>query len=160
MAAARRPPQVRPIRPEPKASRVNQLAYLTTALSHPAWLVERWLDRYGFDATERWCQFNNESPDVTLRSLGRLTPLEVLAALAKVGVAGAPTRWVRDAIQVPPGSTGRLPAELMRELAIQDEASQIVAHAVGAEPDERVLDACAAPGGKTIVIASDMRRRG
>ena len=38
----------------------------------------------------------------------------------------------------------------MRELAIQDEASQIVAHAVGAEPDERVLDACAAPGGKTV----------
>jgi 16S rRNA (cytosine967-C5)-methyltransferase len=155
-----RPPQAVPIRPEPKASRVNQLAYLTTTLSHPAWLAERWLDRYGFEAAERWCQFNNESPDVTLRSLGRLTPLEVLAALAKVGVAGVPTRWVRDAIQVPPGSTGRLPAELMRELAIQDEASQIVAHALGATPDERVLDACAAPGGKTVVIASDMRRRG
>lgn len=155
-----RPPQAVPIRPERNASRVNQLAYLTTTLSHPAWLVERWLDRHGFEATERWCQFNNESPDVTLRSLGRLTPLEVLAALAKAGVAGAPTRWVRDAVQVPPGATGRLPAELTRELAIQDEASQIVAHAVGAESDERVLDACAAPGGKTAVIASDMRRRG
>ena len=155
-----RPPQAVPIRPELNASRVNQLAYLTTTLSHPAWLVERWLDRYGFEAAERWCQFNNESPDVTLRSLGRLTPLEVLAELAKAGVAGAPTRWVRDAVQVPPGATGRLPAELMRELAIQDEASQIVAHAVGAEPDERVLDACAAPGGKTVVLASDMRRRG
>ena len=58
------------------------------------------------------------------------------------------------------GATGRLPAELVRELAIQDEASQIVAHAVGAEPGERVLDVCAAPGGKTLVIASDMRRRG
>ena len=155
-----RPPHALPIRPEPTASRVNQLAYLTTTLSHPAWLVERWLDRFGFDAAERWCQFNNESPDVTLRSQGRLTPLEIVAALGRAGVAAAPTRWVRDAVQVPPGSVGRIPEELTREIAIQDEASQIVAHAVGADANERVLDACAAPGGKTVIIASDMQRRG
>ena len=155
-----RPHGALPIRPEPTGSRVNQLAYLTTTLSHPAWLVERWLDRHGFEAAERWCQFNNESPDVTLRSHGRLTPLELVAALGRAGVAAAPTRWVRDAVQVPPGSVSRIPPELTREIAIQDEASQIVAHAVGAESNERVLDACAAPGGKTVIMASDMQRRG
>ena len=38
------------------------LDYLSTTLSHPQWLAARWLDRYGFDAAERWCRFNNTAP--------------------------------------------------------------------------------------------------
>ena len=45
-----------------------QLAYLSVTLSHPRWLVERWLIRYGFEHVEAWCQFNNSPPAVTISS--------------------------------------------------------------------------------------------
>jgi len=154
-----RPPGALPRRPGPDASRQAQLAYLSVTLSHPAWLAERWLDRYGFDATERWCRFNNDPPAVTLRPQGRMTRDELMAALAGAGVAAAPARWVRDAVQLT-SPAGRLPLALSAEAAAQDEASQIVGHALGAAPNERVLDMCAAPGGKTAVIARDMTARG
>jgi 16S rRNA (cytosine967-C5)-methyltransferase len=61
---------------------------------------------------------------------------------------------------LPAGSLDRLSAVRRDLLAVQEEASQIVAHAVGARPRERVLDLCAAPGGKTAVMAADMGGEG
>jgi 16S rRNA (cytosine967-C5)-methyltransferase len=148
-----------PARPRPDGSRRDVLAYLTTTLSHPRWLVERWLDRYGFDATEQWCRFDNEPPVVTLRSNGRMTREEMISALAAAGVTAAPARWVSDAVQLS-SPAGRLPASLSDEIAAQDEASQLIAHALGATPGERILDVCAAPGGKTAVVTQDMSGRG
>ena len=50
--------------------RAQAVAYLAIAHSHPAWLVERWLDRFGFEAVERWVRYDNEPADVTLWPLG------------------------------------------------------------------------------------------
>jgi 16S rRNA (cytosine967-C5)-methyltransferase len=59
-----------------------------------------------------------------------------------------------------PGVLGRLPAALSAQVQVQDEGAQAVARAVSARPGERVLDVCAAPGGKTLVLAADMRAAG
>src|SRR6185436_11054168 len=56
-----------PGRPENPADREAALAYLGVTHSHPGWLVARWLDRYGFEATERWVRFDNETPSLTVR---------------------------------------------------------------------------------------------
>ena len=56
-----------PGRPADAGDRAAAIAYLGITHSHPDWLVSRWLDRYGFDATERWVQFNNATPALTLR---------------------------------------------------------------------------------------------
>ena len=53
--------------------RTRPLAYLGITLSHPDWLVTRWLDRYGFEATEGWCKFNNESAEVAVRPVPGLS---------------------------------------------------------------------------------------
>ena len=73
-----------PPRPEDAGDRAAALDYLGITHSHPEWLVARWLDRYGFDAAERWVQFNNDTPSLTLRA-NRLRVLreEVARALAE-----------------------------------------------------------------------------
>lgn len=149
-----------PRRPAEDAERAHQVDYLATALSHPAWLVARWIQRHGFDATERWCQFNNASPDITIRSAGRRSIADLVTALRDAGVEAAASRFVGDAATLPPGALGHVPPELAGELVVQDEASQLVAHAVAAAPGQRVLDVCASPGGKTLVLSADLEGRG
>lgn len=149
-----------PARPDTDAKPAARVAYLSTTLSHPAWLVERWMSRYGFEAAERWCEFNNSTPSVTVRSRGRLSAAELLMSLRAAEIDAAAATFVRDAIVLPPGTLGHVPAPLAEEFFVQDEASQLVAHAVGAAPGQRVLDVCAAPGGKTIVLAADLQKRG
>jgi len=150
-----------PARPDPGATRRQQLAYLSITLSHPRWLVARWLDRYGFDDTERWCHFNNAAPDLTVRS--RLPGAETVALverLASAGVDASRGLYTPEVARLAPGVLGSLDPELRRNLVVQDEGSIVVAHAAGAVPGERVLDLCAAPGGKSVVIWGDMNHRG
>jgi 16S rRNA (cytosine967-C5)-methyltransferase len=149
-----------PARPPADADAKARIAYLATTMSHPAWLVTRWLDRYGFEATERWCEFNNASPSMSVRSTGRLAVTDLIAALQAAGIDARPAPHVADAIRLPPGALGRIPRALEAEILVQDEASQIVAHSVGAQPGERVLDLCAAPGAKTLVLSQDLNGRG
>jgi 16S rRNA (cytosine967-C5)-methyltransferase len=149
-----------PQRPQPGAGRRDALAYLSTSLSHPEWLVSRWVDRHGFDATEQWCRFNNTTPEVTIRSLRALTQGELLHLLRDAKAAADPARFVADAVTLQPGTFGHLPAEVSDQLLVQDEVSQIVAHAVAPEAGDRVLDLCAAPGAKTVVLSADLQGRG
>ncbi len=147
-----------PPRPDP-ADRSAALAYLGITHSHPEWLVARWLDRYGFDAAERWVRFNNDTPRLTLRvNTLRRQRDEVAAALASVGVETEPTTYAPDGLVVTSGNPLGTPAA--GTFVVQDEASQLVPLTVGAGPGERVLDLCASPGGKTLALAADMRDTG
>ena len=155
-ALQRAPRLALPARPAADGDRGSQLRYLSVTLSHPEWLAARWVERHGFEAAERWCQFNNAAPAVTVRSIRNVESRALLDALRAAGFQADPAPFVTDAIVLPPGVLGRLPASLADDLLVQDEASQIVARAVGASTDHRVLDVCAAPGAKTIVLAADV----
>ena len=141
--------------------RKQALAYLGTTQSHPRWLVERWLDRHGFEVAERWTSFNNTAAPITLRvNRLRTSPADLAAQLVEQGVEVAAGRWSPATLVVTRGNP------LATELAgrglflVQDEASQLVAELVRARPGDRVLDTCAAPGGKTVAIAGAMADRG
>jgi len=142
-----------PERPAPGAGRTAQLAYLSVTLSHPQWLVARWLERYGFEATEAWCRFNNTPPAPTIRLESQDEARALIDRLSAEGVAASAARFVTTAVRLPPGALGRLPEPLRRILPVQDEGSQLVALAVGPQLGDRVLDVCAAPGGKTAILA-------
>jgi 16S rRNA (cytosine967-C5)-methyltransferase len=144
-----------PRRPRKGAEDSAALDYLSVTLSHPRWLVQRWLSRVGFEATERWCLFNNTPPHITVRPAAAFSTHELQSQMVDAGVPVAPARFVSRALQLAPGGLGRLSAELRESLIVQDEGSLLVALAAGVLPGETVLDACAAPGGKTVVFAEE-----
>lgn len=148
-----------PPRPPDDQDREAALAYLGIAHSHPDWLVARWFDRYGFENTERWVQFDNEPPHLTIRAnLLQAARETVAASLERDGVETTPTRYAPQGLTVTSGNPLRTSDRGL--FSVQDEASQLVPLAVDATPGEHVLDLCASPGGKTTAIAAEMRDRG
>ncbi len=141
--------------------RTQALEYLATTQSHPRWLVERWLDRHGFEAAERWTSFNNAAPPMALRvNQLKITPKTLTAQLAEQGVEVVPGRWSPATLVVTRGNPLATPLAAGGLFQVQDEASQLVAELVRARPGDRVLDACAAPGGKTVAIVGAMADQG
>ena len=140
--------------------------YLAVVHSHPGWLVQRWLSRYGADATERWLCFNNAPADLCLATNTRLIRRDALAAeLAEAGVATRPTARAPHGLVVVDGRPLATAAFREGKFVVQDEASQLIAALAGPPPGTRVLDLCASPGGKTVsmsaaageVVACDVR---
>ncbi len=150
-----------PARPADPADRSAALAYLSITLSHPAWLVSRWLDRYGFAHAEAWARFNNAPAPLTLRANTlRITRDALAARLATFGIDCDQASHAADALIVRKGNPLATGLHDQGLFMIQDEASQLVGAYAGATPGERVLDACASPGGKTIAMAAAMDLRG
>ena len=129
---------------------------------HPKWLVERWMRAYGYERTEELCRCNNTSAPLSVRVNTLRTNRPAL--MEQFTVAGAQVRasaLVPDGIVL--GTHGALDelAPLRMGLAqVQDESSMLVAHVLAPEPGMTVIDACAAPGGKTTHIAQRMENRG
>ena len=114
--------------------------------AHPAWMVERWMRRYGVKAAEAICRWDQEPAAATLRVMQGFEPADLETE------AGY---FLSSARRVVRGDLGGSVAVREGRAHIQDEASQLVAEvAAGAvEGAQRVLDLCAAPGGKTAILA-------
>ena len=135
--------------------RSDLVAHLCVVQSHPAWLVRRWLDRYGEDATEQWLRFNNEPPAMTLATNRlRNTRAELAELLRSEGVETMPTETAPFGLTVTAGRPLSSAAFRDGRCLVQDEASQIIPELLQAEPAQCVLDACASPGGKTLAAAA------
>lgn len=132
--------------------------HLSVRLSHPRWLVERWIDELGVEETEALLTADNEEAPTVLRvNLHRATRDAVIRDLRDAGFEAEPTLWSPAGVRIIPGGfPGSLPGHAEGRFSVQGEASQLVALIVGASPGNRVLDACAAPGGKATAIAEAM----
>jgi 16S rRNA (cytosine967-C5)-methyltransferase len=150
-----------PARPRDLSDRDGVLDYFSITLSHPRWLAGRWHDRLGFESAERWLTFNNSPAPLTLRA-NRLrgTRQDLQRRLARADIAARPGQFAPDALVVTEGYPLRDPAIDDGAFVVQDEASQLVALLAGPQPGRRVLDACAAPGGKATDIASSLEAGG
>jgi 16S rRNA (cytosine967-C5)-methyltransferase len=144
-----------PARPVDAGDREAALDYLSITLSHPRWLAARWLDRFGLDAAEAWMRFDNAAAPVTLRTNRlRTSAAELIARLDREGVRVHPGAYASDALVVDEGAPLRGSTAEEGLFVVQDEASQLVALLANPQPGARVLDACAAPGGKTTAFAA------
>jgi len=160
-------PQNKPLPPCPETptsgvpNRVAALDYLAVTLSHPLWLVKRWFDRYGFDAVTDWLRLNNRPAPVTLCANALKTNAKQLAErLLDFGVVTKLGRSAPHALTVIEGNPLATPLATEGWFLIQGEASQLITELVSATSDSRVLDTCAAPGGKSVGLAGAMENRG
>lgn len=137
--------------------------HLAVVYSHPEWLVERWLQRYGWERTQALCESNNRRAGVTLRTNTlRTTPEQLAHRLRQEGLRHVtPSRLVPEALVVN-GVAGldTLPSYHEGLFQVQDAAAMLVAPLCQAQPGHRVLDICAAPGGKTTHLAQTMQDAG
>ncbi len=120
---------------------------IAASTAHPLWLVERWTEAYGLEVTGKICHYNQSIP----RTAIRLRSPEAEDQLRAEGITLAPGVLLSSARKVQHGDLSGTRAFRKGLFVIQDEASQLVAALVG--DGARVLDCCAAPGGKTQAIA-------
>ena len=124
---------------------------LAKTFAHPEWLVARWITNYGIEAARRICEFDQQVPATVLRLRPQDDATQIERELEREGVTVEPGALMRLAYRVVAGDVTKTRAFAERRIAIQDEASQLVAALVG--HGHRILDCCAAPGGKTGAIA-------
>ena len=142
------------------AKRVGQPPFLS---SHPQWLAQRWERTYGADTAVKICDYDQSEPLQSVR-MARAKAVEIgsigqrAAGLmrfvddsAAEGIHLEPGKLLSRAFTVKSGDVTRTNAFLEHRLAIQDEASQLVALLVAS--GKTILDCCAAPGGKTRILA-------
>jgi 16S rRNA (cytosine967-C5)-methyltransferase len=122
-------------------------AELSRKLAHPLWLVERWVRQFGLERAWQVCSYDQQAPAAAVRLADAGTESE----LRRDGIDLAPGQLLASARRVRAGNVSRTPAFAEGRVAIQDEASQLVALLVG--KGSKILDCCAAPGGKTRVLA-------
>ncbi len=163
--AERRGAPALPTRPEVptggEPDRRAALDYLSITLSHPRWLVERWLDRHGYDAAMAWAHFNNKPAPITLcANTLKCSRSQLADRLATHGIDTDPGRWGAHTLVIKEGNPLTTPLAAEGWFLIQDEASQLITKLVGAPLGARVLDTCASPGTKTVGIAGAMKNQG
>jgi 16S rRNA (cytosine967-C5)-methyltransferase len=135
----------REVEPNPNLAQVDHLA---SSLAHPKWLVERWETNFGFEAARQICEYDQRIPQTALR----LASSDEEAALSREGIQLAPGALMASARTVLSGDITTTVSFRSGTVAIQDEGSQLVAALVG--QGKRILDCCAAPGGKTGALAT------
>lgn len=135
---------------------------LSIRYSHPRWLVKRLLSVLGVEETEKFLAANNDVAPITVQVNPMKTSAEKLTAeLTEAGVTVKPHAWVPDCLEL--SGTGDLTAlRAFREgdFMVQDPAARLVSLIADVKPGQRVLDVCAAPGGKSFSAAFAMGNQG
>jgi 16S rRNA (cytosine967-C5)-methyltransferase len=154
---AARDPQLRAAAESLVPQDLSASEQLGLAFSHPTWLVERWLGRYGAPATRELLEANNQPPRLTAAVMDSEWEEEARVSLEKAGFDVMPGRWLASAVELrraPRAGAFRLRDALrVGPLLLQDEASQMIPLLLDVQAGQRVLDLCAAPGGKTARLA-------
>jgi 16S rRNA (cytosine967-C5)-methyltransferase len=134
----------------------NPLEQLAILHSFPDWIVSLWIEQFGFSQTKQLCEWMNQTPSIDLR-VNQLcsSRSEVEAALQNQGIFTQHIPNLPQALRLPTktGAIKDLPGFNQGWWTIQDSSAQLVSYLLNPQPGEVIIDACAAPGGKTTHIA-------
>lgn len=136
--------------------------YLATVYSHPVWLAAEWIRQLGLAEAELLAKAMAEPPPITIRTNTlKITRELLMERLTAEGVQCQPGAFSPTAIRIGlSGSVTRLQSFRDGLFMVQDESSQLAALFLAPQPGERILDACAAPGGKATQLAQLMENHG
>ncbi|HET6979115.1 MAG TPA: 16S rRNA (cytosine(967)-C(5))-methyltransferase RsmB [Pyrinomonadaceae bacterium] len=139
---------------DPAVEVSDVLERIAIETSHPVWLTDRWASAFGLEEAESFARANNVVPPTAFRVVAnRANQSEVLARLNSAGAILESSDVVEGAWRVTGATSLLRELSAAGEIYLQDEASQLIAHELDVRPGERVLDLCAAPGGKTTLVA-------
>lgn len=131
--------------------------------SHPEWMVSRWIKHYGPETTEAICRINNQPPSISVRvNRLKLTREKLLEKMRAEGLKAEPSSLSPDGIVIEGGigNIANTPWFKDGQCTIQDESSMLVGAFLSPKAGSKVLDSCAAPGGKTTHLAEIMGNEG
>jgi 16S rRNA (cytosine967-C5)-methyltransferase len=139
--------------PDPKKT---PFSCLSLEYSYPEWLAMRWLSRFGFDEAASLMAAGNATPPLTLRANTLKIDRDSLVRLFdEAGIACSPSHYAPDGVTLETGSPiTELPGYKDGLFAVQDEAAQLIPLLLAPKAGDNILDACAAPGGKSAHIAA------
>jgi 16S rRNA (cytosine967-C5)-methyltransferase len=126
---------------------VTDPSRLARVYAHPQWIVERWVRHFGFEGAKAICQYNQLPAPVYVR----LCTQDAECRLLEEGLGVAPGKFLQSVCRIVSGDVTSSKAFRDGVVRIQDEGSQLIAELAG--KGRRILDACAAPGGKTAILA-------
>lgn len=146
----------------PSIEEINDpLERLAIETSHPLWLVKNWCEQFGFETTKQICFENLQTPVQSARVNRYLTnEEEAINHLAHEGIIAEKSNAIPEAITCKKGNMAKTKAYQEGLFTIQDESSMIVGYVVDPKEEERILDCCAAPGGKTTHLSEKMNNTG
>ncbi|MCI2058757.1 MAG: 16S rRNA (cytosine(967)-C(5))-methyltransferase RsmB [Oscillibacter sp.] len=146
----------------PEVPKDDPLRYLSIAYSHPKWLVKRLISLLGPGEAEAYLKADNGTVPTTVQiNPLRTTEEQLCAELHAAGVDAAPHSWVPGCLELSgTGNLAELPAFREGRFFVQDAAAALTVLAARPESGMRVLDVCAAPGGKSFAAAAAMRDQG
>ncbi|WP_267383471.1 16S rRNA (cytosine(967)-C(5))-methyltransferase [Cyanobacterium sp. uoEpiScrs1] len=141
----------------------NPVKKLGIFYSFPDEIIEIWLQQFGEDTTAQLCDWFNRPPHLDLRINPLTTTIETVEThLKQADVKVVDLEYVCQGLRLSGkiGSIKQLPGFQEGWWTVQDSSSQLVAHLLAPQPSEVIIDACAAPGGKTTHIAELMQDKG
>ena len=140
----------------------DPVAYLSTLYSHPEWLVKEFILSLGEEETAQLLAADNSQPPTAVMVNTTRTTVEALKAMLEADhVEAEPHPWLENCLLLSrTGDLERLEAFQQGLFYVQDPASRLSVLAAGAKPGMRVLDCCAAPGGKSFAAAISMENQG
>ena len=146
----------------PELPRGSTADYLSLRYSHPKWLVTRLIDILGAEEAEQYLRCNNAIVPTTIQTNTlKTTPEALEKELRSRGAVVEPHPWMAGCFEV--SGTGDMESlSAFREglFTVQDAAARLVATVAAPQETDRVLDVCAAPGGKSFALAIDMGDKG
>jgi len=135
---------------------------LSVKYSHPEWLVREYTDKLGESGAEALLAANNTQVPLTAQINTLKSDMKsILTKMEQAGISASPHSWLPDCVELSgTGDLEKLEAFTSGEIYIQDAAARCAVMAAAPAPGDNVLDACAAPGGKSFAAAIMMENRG
>jgi 16S rRNA (cytosine967-C5)-methyltransferase len=130
----------------------DPLGFLETWGSHPRWLLERWLARWGADSVRALVESGNQRPATYLLPLDR-SASEAVTALASAGIEARLVGEGTGCVRLGEGASAAEALAVLPRAIVQDPASNLVARYADVSRGTKVADLCAAPGGKVLAVA-------
>ncbi|CAM8910034.1 unnamed protein product [Rhodiola kirilowii] len=147
----------------------SQARALATLHSHPVWMVRRWTKTLGQQEAVKLMMWNNSNPSFSLRAnSGKgFTRADLIVQLEELKVQHEPSLYMNEFVRIKTGMQSVIQAGLLSKglCSVQDESAEktslsLIVSIVDPQPGETIIDCCAAPGGKTLFMASQLKGQG